>query len=74
MLMVCANTIGSDQFAHPVGLKKRICGSHTLCVDHEESSGSKQRLHKYTTHSEPLIELSNQCKHKELVYFYFNLF
>ena len=22
MLMACANTIGSDQFAHPVGFKK----------------------------------------------------
>ena len=74
MLMACANTIGPDQFAHPVGLKKSICSSHTLCVDHEESSGSKQRLCKYTTHSEHLIELSNQCKHKEHVYFYFDLF
>ena len=72
MLMVCVNTIGSDQFAHPVGLKKSICGSHTLCVDHEDSLSTKQRLRKYTTHSEPLIELSNQCKHKEHVYFYFN--
>ena len=72
MLMACANTIGSDQFAHPVGLKKSICGSHTLCVDHEESSGTKQWLHKYTTHSEPLIELSNQRKYKEHVHFYFN--
>ena len=71
MLMGCANTIGSDQFAHLVGFKKNICGSHTLCVDHEESSGTKQRLCKYTTHSEPLIELSNQRKHKEHVYFYF---
>ena len=43
-----------------------------LCVDHEESSGTKQRLRKYTTHSEPPIELSNQSKHKEHVYFYFN--
>ena len=58
MLMACANTIGLDQFAHPVGLKKSICGSHTLCVDHEESSGTKQWLRKNTTHSEPLIELS----------------
>ena len=73
MLMACANTIRSDQFAHPVGLKKKsICGSHTLCVDHEESSGTKQRLRKYTTHSEPLIELSNQRKYKEHVHFYFN--
>ena len=52
--------------------KKSICGSHTLCVDHEESSGTKQLLHKYTTHSEPLIELSYQRKHKEHVYLYFN--
>ena len=72
MLMACANTIDSDQFAHPVGLKKNIRGPHTLCVDHEESSGTKQRLCKYTTHSEPLIELSNECKHKEHVYFSFN--
>ena len=68
MLMACANTIGSDQFAHPV--KKSIFGSHTLCVDHEEYT--KQRLRKYTTHSEPPIELSNQRKHKEHVFFYFN--
>ena len=54
MLTACANTIGSDQFAHLVGLKKNICGSHTLCVDHEESSGTKQWLRMYTTHSEPL--------------------
>ena len=59
MLMACANTIGSDQFAHLVGLKKSISGSQTLCVDHEESLGTKQQLRKYTTHSEPLIELSN---------------
>ena len=72
MLMACANTIGSDKFAHSDGLKKNICGSHRLCVDHEESSGTKQRLRKYTTHSEPLIEFSNQRKHKEYVYFYFN--
>ena len=72
MLMACANTIGSDQFAHLVGLKKSICSSHTLCVDHEESLGTKQRLRKYTTHFQPLIELSNQSKHKEHVYFYFN--
>ena len=75
MRMTCANTIGSDQFAHSVFfcffLKKSICGSHTLCVDHEESSGTKQRLRKYTTHSAPPIELSNQRKHKEHVYFYF---
>ena len=70
--MACANTKASDQFAHPVGFKKSICGSHTLRVDHEESSGTKQRLRKYTTHSEPLIELSNQRKHKEHVYFHFN--
>ena len=70
MLMACANTIGSDQFARPVGFKTSICGSHTLCVDHEESSGTKQWLRKYTTHSEPLIELRR--KHKEHVYFYFN--
>ena len=71
--MVCANTIGSDQFALPVGLKKKsICGSHTLFVDREESSGTKQRLRKYITHSEPPIELCNQRKHKEHVYFYFN--
>ena len=69
--MACANTIASDQFAHPVGLKKNFCGSHTSCVEHEESSGTKQRLRKNTTHSEPLIELSNQRKHKEHVYFYF---
>ena len=69
MLMACANTIASDQFAHPVGLKKKnFCGSHTSCVEHEESSGTKQRLRKYTTHSESLIER----KHKEHVYFYFN--
>ena len=67
MLIACANTIGSGQFAHPVGLKKSICGSHTLCVDHEESSGTKQRLRKYTMHFEPQIELSNQRKHKEHV-------
>ena len=74
MRMACANTIGSGQFAHPVGFKKKksISGSHTLCVDHKESSGTKQRLRKYTTHSEPPIELSNQRKHKEHVYFYFN--
>ena len=72
MLIACANTTGSDQFANPVGLKKSICGSHTLCVDHEESSGTKQRLRKYTMHFEPLIELSNQRKHKEHVYFYCN--
>ena len=72
MLMACANTIASDQFAHPVGLKQNFCGSHTSCVEHEESSGTKQRLRKYTTHSESLIELSNQRKHKEHVYFYFN--
>ena len=59
MLAACANIIGSDQFAHPVGLKKSVCGSHT-CVDREESSGTKKRLRKYTTHSEPPIELSNQ--------------
>ena len=59
MLMACANTIASDQFAHPVGLKK------TFAV-------RTQRLRKYTTNSEPLIELSNQRKHKEHVYFYFN--
>ena len=52
--------------------KENYCGSHTSCVEHEESSGTKQRLRKYTTHSEPLIELSNQRKHKEHVYFYFN--
>ena len=52
--------------------KKNICGSHTLCVDYEESSGTKQRLSKYTTHSESLIELSNQRKYKEHVHFYFN--
>ena len=52
--------------------KKSICGLHTLCVDHEESSGTKQWLRKYTTHSEPLIELSNQLKYKEQVHFYFN--
>ena len=67
MLMACANTMGSDQFAHPVCLKKKA-----LCVDHEESSGTKQQLRKYTTHSEPLKELSNQRKHKEHVYFYFD--
>ena len=72
MLMACANTIGSDQFTRPVGFKKSICGSHTLCVDNEESSGTKQRLCKYTTHSEPPIELSNKRKHKEHVYLYFN--
>ena len=72
MRIACANTIDSDQFANPVGLKKSICGSHTLCVDHEESLGTKQRLRKYTTHFEPLIELSNQRKHEEHVYFYFN--
>ena len=72
MLIACANTIGSDQFGRPVGLKKSICGWHTLCVDFEESSGTKQRLCKYTMHSEPLIELSNQRKHKEHIYFYFN--
>ena len=72
MLMACANTIGSDQFAHPVGLKKSICVLHTLCVDHEESSGTKQRLRKYTRHSEPLTELSDKRKHKEHVYFYFS--
>ena len=65
-------TPASDQFAHPVGLKKNFYDSHTSCVEHEESSGTKQRLRKYTTHSEPLIELSNQRKHKEHVYFYFN--
>ena len=54
--MACANTICSDQFAHPVGLKKK----HTLRADHEESSGTKQRLHKYTTHSEPLTELAQR--------------
>ena len=70
--MACANTMGSDQFAHPVYLKKSSCGSHTLCIDHEESSGTKQRLRKYTTHSEPLKELSNQRKHKEHVHFYFD--
>ena len=70
--MACANTIASDQFAHPIGLNKSICGSHTLCVDHEESLGTKQRLHKYITHSEPLTELSNQRKHNEHVYLYFN--
>ena len=70
--MACANTIGSDQFAHPAGLKKSICGSHTLCVDHEKSSNTRQRLRKYTTHSEPLIELSNQRKYEEHVHFYFN--
>ena len=69
MRIACANTIDSDQFANPVGLKKSICGSHTLCVDHEESLGTKQRLRKYTTHFEPLIELSNQRKHKEHVQF-----
>ena len=53
-------------------LKKSICSLHTLCVDHEEFSGTKQQLHKYTTHSEPLIELSNQRKHKEHVYSFFN--
>ena len=73
MLMACANTIVSDQFAHPVGFKKSICGSHTSCVDHEESLGYRlQWLRKYTTHSEPPIELSNQRKHKEHVYFYFD--
>ena len=72
MLMTCSNTIGSDQFAHSVGFKTSICGSHILCVDHEESSGTKQRLRNYTTYSEPPIELSNQRKHKEHVYFYFN--
>ena len=41
-------------------------------VDYEESSGTKQRLRKYTMHSEPLIELSNQRKHKEHGDFYFN--
>ena len=41
MLMACVNTIASDQFAHLVGLKKSLCGSHTLCVDHEEPSGMK---------------------------------
>ena len=71
--MACVNTIGLDHFALPVGFKKSICGSHTLCVDHEESSGTKQWLRKYTTHSEPLIELINQRKHKEHVYFFFNL-
>ena len=70
--MACANTIASDQFAHLVGLKKKsICGSHTLCVDHEESSGTKQRLRKYTMHSEPLIELSNQRKQKRMCIFTF---
>ena len=44
MLMACANTIASDQFAHPVGFEKKFCGSHTSCVEHEESSGTKQRL------------------------------
>ena len=72
MLMACANTIASDQFAHPTGFKKSICCLQTLCVDHEESSGTKQRLHKYTTNSEPVIELSNQHKHKEHVYLFFN--
>ena len=72
MLMACANTMGSDQCAHPVCLKKSICDSHTLCVDHGEFSGTNQRLRKYTAHSEPLIELSNQRKHKEHVYFYFD--
>ena len=72
MLMACANTIRSDKFAHPVGLKKSNCGSHTLCVDHEESSGTKQQLRKYTTHSEPLIQLSNQSMYKEHVHFYLN--
>ena len=71
MLMACANTIASDHFGHPLGLKKSICGSHTLGVDHEESSGTKQRLHKYTMHSEPLIELNNQRKHKDHVYIFF---
>ena len=33
-----ANTIGPDQFAHPVGLKKSICGSHT-CVDQALNNG-----------------------------------
>ena len=70
--MARGNTIGSDQFAHPVGLKKSICGPHTLCVYHEVSSGTKQWLCKYTMHSEPQIELSNQGKHKALVYFHFN--
>ena len=69
--MVCANTIASDQFAHPVGLKKSICGSHTLCVEHEESSGTKQLLRKYTMHSESLIELSNQRKQKRTCIFTF---
>ena len=64
MLMACANTIRSDQFAHPVGLKKSICGSHTLCVDHEESSGTKQWLRKYTMHSEPLIVINASTKNK----------
>ena len=71
MLMACANTIGSDQFAHPIGFKKAFA-VRTHCVDHKESSGTKQRPRKYTTHSEPLIELSNQRKHKKHVYFHFN--
>ena len=70
MLMACANTIASEQFAHPIGLKKHLRFTHI--VDQEESSGTKQQQHKYTTHSEPLIELSNQRKHKEHVYLYFN--
>ena len=68
MLMACANTIASDQFAHPVGLKKNFCGSHTSCVEHEESSDTKQRLRKYTTHSEPLIELSNWKQEIDVTY------
>ena len=66
--MACANTIASDQFAHPVGLKKAFA----VRTHYVESSGTKQRLYKYTTHSEPLIELSNQHKHKAHVYLYFN--
>ena len=50
-------------------VKKSICGSHTLCVDHEESLGTKQRLRKYTTYSEPLIELSIQRKYKNMYIF-----
>ena len=53
-------------------LSSRMSRLNLSCVDHEESSGTKQRLRKYTMHSEPLIELSNQRKHKEHVYFYFN--
>ena len=59
MLMEYANTIRSDQFAHPIGLKKVFAVRKHY----------KQRLRKYTTHSEPLIELSNQRKYKEHVFF-----